>query len=45
MDADARRNLVAHYTIEVNILKQIKSLFLVALWAEFEKFIVINIAC
>ncbi len=37
MDADARRNLGAHYTSEENILKLIKPLFLDALWAEFEK--------
>ncbi len=37
MDAEARRNLGAHYTSEENILKLIKSLFLDALWAEFEK--------
>lgn len=37
MDADARRNLGAHYTSEENILKPIKALFLDALWAEFEK--------
>ena len=36
MDADARRNLGAHYTSEENILKLIKPLFLDALWAEFE---------
>jgi hypothetical protein len=37
MDAEARRNLGAHYTSEENILKLIKPLFLDALWAEFEK--------
>ena len=37
MDAQARRNLGAHYTSEENILKLIKPLFLDALWAEFEK--------
>lgn len=37
MDADARRNLAAHYTGEEDILKLIKPLFLDALWAEFEK--------
>ncbi len=37
MDADARRNLGAHYTSEEKILKLIKPLFLDALWAEFEK--------
>lgn len=37
MDADARRNLGAHYTSEENILKLIKPLFLDSLWAEFEK--------
>ncbi|HOY86300.1 MAG: DNA methyltransferase [Methylotenera sp.] len=37
MDADARRNLGAHYTSEENILKLIKPLFLDALWAEFDK--------
>ena len=37
MDADARRNLGAHYTSEENILKLIKPLFLDVLWAEFEK--------
>ena len=37
MDADARRNLGAHYTSEENILKLIKPLFLDTLWAEFEK--------
>ncbi len=37
MDADARRNLGAHYTSEENILKLIKPLFLDALWAEFSK--------
>ncbi len=36
MDADARRNLGAHYTSEENILKLIKPLFLDSLWAEFE---------
>jgi hypothetical protein len=37
MDADARRNLGAHYTSEENILKLIKPLFLDDLYAEFEK--------
>lgn len=37
MDADARRNLGAHYTCEENILKQIKPLLLDTLWAEYEK--------
>lgn len=37
MDADARRNLGAHYTSEENILKLIKPLFLDELYAEFEK--------
>ncbi|HQQ33909.1 MAG TPA: class I SAM-dependent DNA methyltransferase [Methylophilus sp.] len=37
MDADARRNLGAHYTSEENILKLIKPLFLDALWTEFDK--------
>ena len=37
MDADARRNLGAHYTSEENILKLIKALFLDALYAEFHK--------
>ena len=37
MEADARRNLGAHYTSEENILKLIKPLFLDALWAEFAK--------
>lgn len=37
MDADARRNLGAHYTSEENILKLIKPLFLDSLWAEFQK--------
>ncbi|MHB8137320.1 MAG: DNA methyltransferase [Smithellaceae bacterium] len=37
MDKTARRNLGAHYTSEENILKLIKSLFLDALWEEFEK--------
>jgi len=37
MDADARRNLGAHYTSEENILKLIKPLFLDSLWTEFEK--------
>ena len=37
IDADARRNLGAHYTSEENILKLIKPLFLDALWADFEK--------
>lgn len=37
MNAQARRNLGAHYTSEENILKLIKPLFLDALWAEFAK--------
>lgn len=37
MDADARRNLGAHYTSEENILKLIKPLFLDDFYAEFEK--------
>jgi hypothetical protein len=37
MNADARRNLGAHYTSEENIQKLIKPLFLDALWAEFGK--------
>ena len=37
MDVSARRNLGAHYTSELNILKVIKPLFLDELWAEFEK--------
>ena len=37
MDAEARRNLGAHYTSENNILKLIKPLFLDELWAEREK--------
>ncbi len=37
MDAEARRNLGAHYTSEENILKLIKPLFLDALWDEFGK--------
>lgn len=37
MDEKARRNLGAHYTSEVNILKLIKPLFLDALWEEFGK--------
>jgi hypothetical protein len=37
MNAEARRNLGAHYTSEENILKLIKPLFLDELWAEFEK--------
>jgi hypothetical protein len=36
MDEKARRNLGAHYTREVNILKALKPLFLDALHAEFE---------
>ena len=36
MDEKARRNLGAHYTREVNILKALKPLFLDALNAEFE---------
>jgi type II restriction/modification system DNA methylase subunit YeeA len=37
IDANARRNLGAHYTSEENIFKLIKPLFLDALWTEFEK--------
>ena len=37
MDAQARRNLGAHYTSEENILKLIKPLFLDGLRAEFER--------
>ena len=37
MEAEARRNLGAHYTSESNILKVIKSLFLDDLWEEFER--------
>jgi hypothetical protein len=37
MDAEARRNLGAHYTSEENILKLIKPLFLDELRAEFSK--------
>jgi hypothetical protein len=37
MDKDERRNLGAHYTSEVNILKVIKPLFLDELWTEFNK--------
>jgi type II restriction/modification system DNA methylase subunit YeeA len=37
MNAEARRNLGAHYTSEENIQKLIKPLFLDALWAEFEQ--------
>lgn len=37
MNPKERRNLGAHYTSEVNILKLIKPLFLDELWAEFEK--------
>lgn len=36
MNAEARRNLGAHYTSERNILKVIKSLFLDNLYAEFQ---------
>jgi type II restriction/modification system DNA methylase subunit YeeA len=36
MDPKERRNLGAHYTSEVNILKLIKPLFLDELWAAFE---------
>lgn len=36
MNPVERRNLGAHYTSEKNILKLIKSLFLDALWEEFE---------
>jgi hypothetical protein len=37
MDADARRELGAHYTTETNILKALRPLFLNDLQAEFEK--------
>ncbi|MEQ8426357.1 MAG: class I SAM-dependent DNA methyltransferase [Gammaproteobacteria bacterium] len=37
MDAEARRNLGAHYTTEENILKVIGPLFLDKLWVEFDK--------
>ncbi len=37
MDADARRNLGAHYTSEANILKVLGPLFLDELKAEFER--------
>ena len=37
MDAQARRNLGAHYTSEENILKLIKPLFLDELWTEFHR--------
>ena len=37
MDAEARRNLGAHYTTETNILKALQPLFLDELWAEFER--------
>ena len=37
MDEKARRNLGAHYTLEENIKKVIKPLFLDDLWAEFVK--------
>ena len=37
MDKKARRNLGAHYTSEVNILKALRPLFLDALRAEFER--------
>lgn len=37
MDKKARRNLGAHYTSEVNILKALQPLFLDALRAEFER--------
>lgn len=36
MNPKERRNLGAHYTSELNILKLIKPLFLDELWAEFE---------
>lgn len=36
MNPKERRNLGAHYTSEINILKLIKPLFLDELWAEFE---------
>ena len=45
MNAEARRNLGAHYTSEENILKLIKPLFLDALWAEFEKVKTTATAC
>ena len=35
MNPKERRNLGAHYTSEINILKLIKPLFLDELWAEF----------
>ncbi|MBO4512682.1 MAG: hypothetical protein J5746_07925, partial [Victivallales bacterium] len=37
LDAQARRELGAHYTSEENILKVIRPLFLDALWEEFER--------
>lgn len=37
MDADARRNLGAHYTSEINILRVIKPLFLDELYIEYAK--------
>lgn len=37
MDNDVRRNLGAHYTTEVNILKLVRPLFLDELWEEFRK--------
>ena len=37
LDAEARRELGAHYTSEENILKVIRPLFLDALWEEFER--------
>lgn len=37
MNPKERRNLGAHYTSEINILKLIKPLFLDELWAEFRK--------
>lgn len=37
MDAEARRELGAHYTTETNILKALRPLFLDSLWAEFAR--------
>jgi hypothetical protein len=37
MDPEERRNLGAHYTSEVNILKLINPLFMDELWIEFKK--------
>ena len=45
MDEQARRNLGAHYTIEENIQKLIKPLFLDELWAEFERSRATAIGC